>query len=606
MKKGLALVLTLAMVICLLSGCSAGAETGASAASEAAAESAIESSESAEPEAPAPEAQAEEASETEEPAESSAEEEAEETAAWDGSVIPAEECQAKGYDVPHGMFDYETYVELPLTEGDTLSYWMMIQPFMMGYNDFDINEVTFFREMEARTGVHLDITSVGAFSAMEQFGLMVASGAYTDLIEDATSNYSGGDTQLIADEIVIDLLPYEDLMPNFMAKLKLDPKVYVSALTVDGSLASASGFTSMERNVGPQLRGDWLEALELDVPVTYDDYHDVLTAFKNNYDAGLWLDSNGTLRFMCFSAGYDTILNEQRDDSLIYVDGTAEYTPATEDYRDYLRLMNSWWNEGLIYQDFLSQTAISTPDSSLVANGKIGVWATDCSTMVTYDSLSDEIDVACTPFPVQYEGQTFKLYSTQDGAGAGTNITTSCSNIELACRWLDYLYTYEGYLLTTFGVEGEGLQFDADGNPGFTDLVLHNPDGKIIVACSILYAKYGGAGIIDVDRFNAGYSEKQLAALETWNSNLGDGEYTAPGAIQYSTEEAEAYAALFADISTYATQCSLSFLTGDMSLEDDWDTYLANLEQLGLSDWLEVCQSAYDRYSERVAEAVSE
>lgn len=40
-------------------------------------------------------------------------------------------------------------------------------------------------------------------------------------------------------------------MPNFMAKLKLDPKVYVSALTVDGRLASASGFTSMERNVGP-------------------------------------------------------------------------------------------------------------------------------------------------------------------------------------------------------------------------------------------------------------------------------------------------------------------------------------------------------------------
>lgn len=153
MKKGLALVLTLAMVICLLSGCGAGAETDASVASEAAAESVAESSEAAEPEA-----QAEEASDTEEPAESSAEEEAEETAAWDGSVIPAEECQAKGYDVPHGMFDYETYVELPLTEGETLSYWMMIQPFMMGYNDFDINEVTFFREMEARTGVHLDIT----------------------------------------------------------------------------------------------------------------------------------------------------------------------------------------------------------------------------------------------------------------------------------------------------------------------------------------------------------------------------------------------------------------------------------------------------------------
>lgn len=114
--------------------------------------------------------------------------------------------------------------------------------------------------------------------------------------------------------------------------------------------------------------------------MTYDDYHDVLTAFKNNYDAGLWLDSNGTLRFMCFSAGYDTILNEQRDDSLIYVDGTAEYTPP-RGLPGLSAPHDSWWNEGLIYQDFLSQTAISTPDSSLVANGKIGVWATDCSTM---------------------------------------------------------------------------------------------------------------------------------------------------------------------------------------------------------------------------------
>ena len=124
------------------------------------------------------------------------------------------------------------------------------------------------------------------------------------------------------------------------------------------------------------------------------------------------------------------------------------------------------------------------------------------------------------------------------------------------------------------------------------------------VVTALLFAGRAGSALTaELGQLKA---SEQLAALETWNSNLGDGEYTAPGAIQYSTEEAEAYAALFADISTYATQCSLSFLTGDMSLEDDWDTYLANLEQLGLSDWLEVCQSAYDRYSERVAEAVSE
>ena len=32
------------------------------------------------------------------------------------------------------------------------------------------------------------------------------------------------------------------------------------------------------------IRKDWLEALDLEVPQTYDDYKDVLLAFKNAYN----------------------------------------------------------------------------------------------------------------------------------------------------------------------------------------------------------------------------------------------------------------------------------------------------------------------------------
>lgn len=110
-----------------------------------------------------------------------------------GNVISLEDCQKKGYDVRYGMYDFETYVELPLTEKDeTLSYWFMMQPFMMGYNNYSEKDFTYFKEMEARTGVKLDLRAISMFSVSEQFSLMVTSGDYADLIEGATAYYSGG------------------------------------------------------------------------------------------------------------------------------------------------------------------------------------------------------------------------------------------------------------------------------------------------------------------------------------------------------------------------------------------------------------------------------
>ena len=46
----------------------------------------------------------------------------------------------------------------------------------------------------------------------------------------------------------------------------------------------------------------------------------------------------------------------------------------------------------------------------------------------------------------------------------------------------------------------------------YTDLVLNNPD-MITVACSLLYSKFGGAGVVDAYRFAPGYTEKQKENL---------------------------------------------------------------------------------------------
>ena len=48
-------------------------------------------------------------------------------------------------------------------------------------------------------------------------------------------------------------------------------------------------------------------------------------------------------------------------------------------------------------------------------------------------------------------------------------------------------------------------------------------------------------------------------------------------------------------LENYIDSCRANFVTGDMSLDIGWDTYLAELENLGLSRYLELKQEAYDK-----------
>lgn len=52
------------------------------------------------------------------------------------------------------------------------------------------------------------------------------------------------------------------------------------------------------------------------------------------------------------------------------------------------------------------------------------------------------------------------------------------------------------------------------------------------------------------------------------------------------------------DLDTYANQSTLQFITGDLSVDTDWDSYLASLESLEVARVQEICQTAYDRYNE--------
>ena len=49
------------------------------------------------------------------------------------------------------------------------------------------------------------------------------------------------------------------------------------------------------------------------------------------------------------------------------------------------------------------------------------------------------------------------------------------------------------------------------------------------------------------------------------------------------------------DMNKLVSESQAKFITGEMSMSE-WDTYVGQLEQMGLDRYLEIQQEAYDRY----------
>ena len=55
--------------------------------------------------------------------------------------------------------------------------------------------------------------------------------------------------------------------------------------------------------------------------------------------------------------------------------------------------------------------------------------------------------------------------------------------------------------------------------------------------------------------------------------------------------------AIYSDIITYVGTSALQFINGDLDIDDDavWESYVADIEGMGIADLTAIVQTAYDR-----------
>lgn len=504
---------------------------------------------------------------------------------------------------------------LPMPEEPvTITYMVTINPQNMNLYE-SLDELLVWQELAERTNVTVDATLVNAQEGQTKFSLMVASGDYTDWMDSVSSNYTTGLAGAIDDDVILDLTHIiSESMPNY-ASILFSEEVYVKGATLDdgrmGQVYALTPVSEDECTSGPVIRQDWLDALNLDTPVTYDDLHDVLTAFQENYGASMWIPYTGSPMGNYLGAGFGistTYMTHLRGREPFYqVDGEIRFGPIEDEYYDYLELMAQWYQEGLIWPDFTSYTEkFDGPPADKVLDGSFGVWFGNTTDWQTWTEQASDPNFHCVAFAdvVMKEGDVNHIRNYNEPiTNGGIAISTQCldEKLDAAIYLLDYFFSEEGSFLTTFGVEGVTYELDDQGHPQYTELITNNPDGLQQSQALVIY---GGSTVStayqhpDADYLLDTNTDDQNAASDIWKTS--DAAYDIPDLCTISSQDNEHYSNVMADIGTYISEWSLKVITGQTQLtEDAFAEYIATVSNMSIDEAIAIKQDALDRYNAR-------
>jgi putative aldouronate transport system substrate-binding protein len=182
-------------------------------------------------------------------------------------------------------------------------------------------------------------------------------------------------------------------------------------------------------------------------------------------------------------------------------------------------------------------------------------------------------------------------------------ITKACKCPEVAMRWIDWFFTTEGGLRSRIGIEGKQWRWAkpeeksvTGGKATWIQVAPINEPQNMFWGQSAIPQHFIWAEQASCEPILSGAN----CALN-WRIALSTQEYEkyVPEAVVPPLWVAKADVALYSqlrtEINNYVNQSLARFIAGELKIEGgDWDTYLKQLKQIGLDEYVSLVQKAYD------------
>lgn len=586
-KRIVALLLSALLIFAMLSGC--GSDENHSAGSTSQVEEEAQSTF---------ESKTETAEQPEEEASASAENSAAEEEV--GTVTPG--------SIPVSLPISEEMIEIDWWTGDIGYLWSMLD---------DISENITLQELEARTNIHINWT----FAARDttEVTLMIASGDWADVVDNANNTYPGGISAGAADGVFLELTDaINDWMPNYKSYLDADSDLLRNSKDANGNIYFLSKIYKDTAPImwGAFIRSDWAKELGYDPAEidTYDEYYDVMMAMKSEYnmDSVFRLMASGVSIYGGLTYGYDVngaLWTGSNEYPLYAEEGTVKFATMEDGFKDYLKMMNQWYESGLISSDFVSNTDRDM-FASECATGEFGVFYANIShvTNLYGQATEDGYELAPLAEPTINEGDSLHFSGSfynrfSDNCMA---ILAETEYFEEICRFTDYLFSDEGATLMNYGIEG--VSYDVvDGEIQLNKEWFDNcPNMPRAGNYNDVRTGMLGAGIytclLDYWGFYDNYyTDVQLQTQEVWASRTPETleeSWEMPVFIQnyMSLEDNSSVNTYLGDIGTYLEQMVPAFILGQKDIDAEWDAFVQNQKDMGIEDVIAIYQMAYDGY----------
>lgn len=506
-----------------------------------------------------------------------------------------------------------------VTEPYTLKIFAGVSPSL---ENVETNEFT--KYYEEKTGVKIQWDVCPSNGVNDKRKISLASRQYPDIylgagITKQEEMMYGSKGVFLELSDLID--KYSKYYKEAMADMKKNPQLADApayAVAPGNKIYSFSNFHTCLHSayVGKiWINKKWLDALNLKVPTTTDEYYEVLKAFKEKDPNGNgkkdeipFYDTKNEDSYFAYTFA-NSFGQTNKAGMFVNEDGKVDTIYNKDAWKQTMAYLRKLVSEKLI--DETSFSATSEQAKAISGGGDVPVVGSFISAGPDriFDLSADRHkDMICIDPLKGPEGNGYSLYVCDKNVQTGRMVITSaCEHPEVAVRWVDWFYSTEGYLRSNWGKEGEGWIKPKDGQVSYTGGEALWAKNKQVGKTQnfswkgISFPQYGlhDKQVGDKDIYSPSGLETRLydAVVEHYvphkpENNIPD-MYVDGDALKEVAQPLN-------DLTTYIEESIVRFATGDLDVEKDWDKFVKNIDSIGINDILKVYQTSYDNFTQNL------
>lgn len=356
----------------------------------------------------------------------------------------------------------------------------------------------------------------------------------------------------------------------------------------------------------------WLDKAGMGVPTNWEEFEAALYYFAEHDMNGNGKDDEVPLFATTgYHIGIDWLLGlwgvPTKDglyENYTYLkDGEVIFAPQTEVYKDYIKTMNKWYEDGVLYQYLFTDAGAGVYSSTASGDVRVGVIAIDDLALVRG---ADQY-VLMTPVKAPNAVDDVRWY-IHPGYMGDKNIfcvTRDSDKAKLACAFMDLFYDPDNCLRYLYGEENSiWRQENADGT-----VTPITPDPT--AATDVKYTENNCFQLMTWGDVTFPYAKSEKF-YEKVTLSVGEQQeaeqfktYENAGVINsevwprpvFSTEGNETLLEIRSDLFNTVNMKRSAWITGKNDIDAEWDEYLLNLNAGDVvDDFVDIMQDAYDAW----------